>query len=92
MWIKAGITDAWNRTFEPEYFQGSVRIRIPHDRSYLREKALSGDIAIIELNIPLNFSALIRPICLLGEFREGIGEVGFVAGFGNYDGTQHLAF
>lgn len=84
--VKAGIAEAWNFSVEPEYYQWAAKVSIPHDRSYLREKELSGDIVIIELSVPLNFSRTIQPICLVCEFRERVGEVGYIAGFGQYDG------
>ena len=85
----AGTDDSENVTLAPndsEYFFWVANVSFPSRRYYISENDKSGDIAVIELAAPLDFSERIQPICLAREFREAIGEVGHIVGFGDYEG------
>lgn len=49
------------------------------------ELDLTGDLAIVELLQPLEFSDRVRPMCLPAEFREDVGELAYAAGHGTHD-------
>lgn len=45
------------------------------------------DVAIVELGGRIKFTEYDQPICIVDSFRENIGEVGYVVGYG-YDSGQ----
>lgn len=55
------------------------------DRTYVR---VQNDIAIVELQKPLEFSDKVRPICLLDGFKEVEGEEVHIAGWGLHEGRH----
>lgn len=50
--------------------------------------AMQDDIAVFELAEPLQFTDIIRPICLPTEYKEVYGKTGFIAGWGTHDGMK----
>lgn len=47
------------------------------------------DIAIVELSKPITFSDDDQPICIVDSFRENVGDVGYVVGYGFNSGQCH---
>ncbi|KAH7725155.1 hypothetical protein AAVH_07202 [Aphelenchoides avenae] len=73
----AGTDDPENVTLAPndsEYFYWAANVIFAYQR-YLSDNDKSADIAIVELDKPLDFSEKINAICLAREFREALGEV-----------------
>ncbi|KAH7673159.1 transmembrane protease serine 11E-like protein, partial [Aphelenchoides avenae] len=55
---------------------------IVHSKYVFRSKHPAYDVAIVELSRPIPYSENAQPICIADSFRENVGDVGYVVGYG----------